>query len=254
MMQFQTRLPLRLRTSRAWALGVCATDCDPVSTARTRASRVAPKAQRLARRGGFTLIEMLAVLLIIGILFTFLLGSVLRSGEAVKANATRTFLETLSAGLNEYEAAKGDYPRSSFPNDLDPKPSKSNMGIEMLVISLWPANGSFAAAPVREERLTNSDGDRTSTSLTSYTSGDCFELRDDWDNPIAYIHRRDYNKTFQYTAFDLEAGDFVDQPVKAMVSSVTGDPFNKTTFQLLSAGEDGVFGTSDDVGNFKVNE
>lgn len=210
--------------------------------------------QRAQGTSGFTLIEMLAVLLIIGILFTFLLGSVLRGGEAVKANSTRTFLETVGASLDEYQNSKGDYPRSSFPSKLDPKPSKLNMGGEMLVISLWPADGSYAGAPVREERLMNSDGDRTSRSLTSYTAPECFELADDWDNPIAYIHRKDYGKSFQYLAFSLEAGDWVEQSVKAVTSSVTGDPFNKSSFQLISAGEDGVFGTIDDVGNFQVEE
>lgn len=219
-----------------------------------RSVRRFPRPSVAKTAAGFTLIEMLAVLLIIGILFTFLLGSVMRSGEAVKANATRTFIETIGASLDEYQSSQGDYPRSSFPAKLDPKPSKLNMGIEMLVLSLWPADGSYAGGPIREERLTNSDGDQTARSLTSYTAKDCFELADDWDNPIAYIHRKDYGKSFQYLAFSLEAGDWIEQSVKAVTSSVTGDPFNKSGFQLISAGEDGVFGTADDVGNFQVEE
>lgn len=209
---------------------------------------------QLAARAGFTLIEMLAVLLIIGILFSFLVGSVMRSGEVVKGSATRTFLETVGASLDEYENQMGDYPPSSFPSKLDPKPSKTNMGIEMLVISLWPADGKFATGEVREQRLSNVDGDNTNHSLTSYTSADCFELSDDWDNPVAYIHRRDYGKRFTYLAFDLELGEMTEQMVQARKSLKTGDPYNRSTFQLISAGEDGVFGNRDDIANFRIEE
>lgn len=207
-----------------------------------------------AARAGFTLIEMLAVLLIIGILFTFLVGSVMRSGEVVKSSSTRTFLETVSASLDEYENQMGDYPPSSFPAKLDPKPSKMNMGIEMLVISLWPADGKFASGEVREERLCNADGDNTNYSLTSYTSADCFELADDWGNPVAYIHRRDYSKRFTYLAFDLDLGEYTEQTVQARKNPRTGDPYNRSQFQLISAGEDGVFGNVDDLANFQIEE
>lgn len=210
--------------------------------------------QQYQQRAGFTLIEMLAVLLIIGILFSFLVGSVMRSGEVVKSNATRTFLETVGASLDEYENQMGDYPPSSFPAKLDPRPSKANMGIEMLVLSLWPADGKFSAAEVREEQLSNVDGDSTNQSLTSYTSAECFELADVWGNPVAYIHRRDYGKRFTYLAFDLELGELVDQLVMARKSPKTGDHYNRSKFQLISAGEDGRFGTADDLANFRIEE
>ncbi|MFT7678114.1 MAG: prepilin-type N-terminal cleavage/methylation domain-containing protein [Planctomycetota bacterium] len=205
-------------------------------------------------RAGFTLIEMLAVLLIIGILFSFLVGSVMRSGEVVKGSATRTFLETIAASLDEYENQMGDYPPSSIPSKLDPKPSKTNMGVEMLVISLWPADGKFSAGEVREERLCNVDGDNTNHSLTSYTSAECFELADDWGNPVAYIHRRDYGKRFTYLSFDLDVGEVTDQTVQARKSFKTGDYYNRSKFQLISAGEDGVFGNRDDIANFQLED
>ncbi len=62
--------------------------------------------------------------------------------ETVRVNSTRGYLQQLSAAIDNYEPDAGDYPPSSFPNSLDPKPSDTNMGAEMLVISLWPKQGS----------------------------------------------------------------------------------------------------------------
>lgn len=203
----------------------------------------------VTRRSGFTLIEMLAVILILGILLTFLVPKLLGASQAALMNSTRAFLQQIDGRVKDYEGERGDFPPSTFPRDLDPKPSAANMGIEMLVISLWPAEGAYQAAEVAEERLGNTDGDHTGTSLTSFTNAEAFELFDDWDNPIAYIHSRDYDEVFHYTTFG-EDGTPIENDVRAVVSSKTGDPMNKRSFQLLSAGPDLVFGTDDDIANF----
>jgi hypothetical protein len=51
---------------------------------------------------------------------------------------------------------------------------------------------------------------------------------------------------------DPQDGLPVDNQVQAVKSEKTGDYFNKRRFQLISAGPDGMFGSSDDIQNFEV--
>jgi hypothetical protein len=136
---------------------------------------------------------------------------------------------------------------------MDPKPSPVNMGIEALVIALAPADGSYSAATALDDHLCNTDSDNTKRSLTRYSSADAFELRDSWDNPIAYLHRRSYEKGCQYLSYSEEMSDFVEVRVVATINPATGDPYRLDSFQLISSGPDGLFGTEDDFGNFRSN-
>ena len=202
------------------------------------------------RRAGFTLIELLAVILILSLLMAFLLPNLFAGGEAVGANATRTFLSQLSAEIDAYEREVGEFPRSTFPKDLEPKPTDVNMGIEALLIALLPADGSYEANGEYDERLINTDTDDTKRSLTRFAKSDVFELRDHWDNPIAYLRSRDYARGCVYRVYSSVEDAWVEQRVTAAINPTTGDPYRSRSFQLISAGSDGVFGTEDDIGNF----
>ncbi|MEM9802143.1 MAG: prepilin-type N-terminal cleavage/methylation domain-containing protein, partial [Planctomycetota bacterium] len=197
-----------------------------------------------ARTGGFSLIEVLAVVLILGLLFAFLVPNLFSGQEGVKRRATQTWITQLSAEIEAYEREKGAYPASTFSTDLDPKPSRTNMGIEALVIALLPADGSYRATGSFDDRLCNTDGDTTKTSLTRFQKSDAFELSDEWDNPLVYLHRRDYEKGCQYLTYHEATSEFVEEKVKAAVNPTTGSPYRPDAFQILSAGPDGQFGTA----------
>ncbi len=203
---------------------------------------------------GFTLIEIMTVLVILSILSVFLVGTMMRSGDLVRAKNTRMFIDQLQTMAIDYESERGDFPKSTFPNSLPDMPSQANMGSEMLMLSFYPADNTYSAADVPEDRLCNTDDDSTKKTISSFSKGVVFELADDWGNPIAYIHRRDYGKKFNYVTISPDDGSVVESVVEAVKSKKTGDYFHKRRFQLASAGADGVFGTGDDIHNFTVEE
>ena len=125
-------------------------------------------------RSGFTLIEMMAVLLIISILFVFVITRVLSSEDTILSENTRQFLSMLEASIGEYELEFGDYPPSSFPDELDSIPNRLNEGAEMLFLSLYSKEWQTRELP--DERLGNSDQDSTKKSLSSF-SRPCASLR-----------------------------------------------------------------------------
>jgi prepilin-type N-terminal cleavage/methylation domain-containing protein len=205
-------------------------------------------------QAGFTLLEILTVLIIISILFAFVVGSVMQADDVVKGENTRAFISQVEATLSEYNIEFGDYPASTFSAEQEGIPNKTNMGAEVLIIKLC---GKDWSSDVPEDRLGNSDDDASRQSLTVFSKPDLFELVDDWGNPIVYLHRRDYSKPQTYVTVDPNTGEVLDSEVKGYVNSKTGDPFNRRKYQLISAGPDGHFGSldgepSDDIANFKL--
>ena len=215
---------------------------------------IRPDASRsLARNAGFTLIEILAVMMILAILGAFLLQTGRGSVHAVEIRTTQTFLAEVTALVEDYHNEHGAYPTSSFPSDLDKKPSKTNGGIEALVIQLWRSGADWQARELGEDNLDNLDGDSCGRNGTSFSSESAFEIVDIWKNPIAYLHRRDYDTEFTYFGFD-DGDNEVESRVTGRVSKKTGDPYRRGSFQLISAGPDGEFGTEDDIANFEIDE
>jgi len=200
-------------------------------------------------RAGFSLIELLAVMVILSILMTFLAFRLGALGGAAKQETTRSFLQQVALAANTYETEMGDYPTSSWKADWGPTPNKQNLGGEALCVQLWSKD--YGGSGISDDKLINMDGDEAKKSLTTHGNNDLFELRDAWDNPIAYFHRQDYNREDVYLTLDEE--DSLDTSlVKAVKNPKTGNYFNPRSYQLISAGEDGLFGTKDDLYNFTV--
>ena len=64
------------------------------------------------RRAAFTLLELLAVITLIGILAGLVIGVGRRAAEAGKVARTKTELAALAAALESYRRAYGDYPQT----------------------------------------------------------------------------------------------------------------------------------------------
>lgn len=211
-----------------------------------------PRTNAAGRSAGFTLIELVAVILILGILTVALAPNLLSSSESVKVSVTRAKLQKLAAEIDAYAREKGDFPPSRFTGERFDGLSSLNMGSEMLVASLLPADSSeYAATESFEDDIGNSDGDEAAKKITRFTRRDGFEFVDAWENPIAYLHRRDYKDGCEYLTFPADGEGSDEARVTGAINDETGDPFRPDTFQLISAGPDGLFGTEDDIGNFR---
>lgn len=207
-----------------------------------------PATSPAASRRGFSLIELLAVIVILSILITFLVTQLGKGGEVVKEKACRAQIALLAAAIGEYESEFGSYPPSRFREGWGPAPNKVNLGAEALFVALWSPDWSGAVLP--EEDLVNTDGDRSKRPLTSLPTADLLEPCDPWRNPIAYLSRSDYQREDVYAVEDPETGEPFESTVRAVVNPTTGRPYEPHRFQLISAGSDGEFGTADDIMNF----
>lgn len=199
-------------------------------------------------RAGFTLLEMIAVIVIIGILMIVLLPRLLGTSKTAQEQLVRASLVELGAAIDEYEHKFGDYPPSSWPDAWGTAPNSTNVGAECLVQSLW--SNEWGGTSLSDDRFVNLDDDESKKPLSRLPVTKLFELKDAWDNPIAYVHRRDYGKQLAYVTKDGETGELVDGLVSSAVNPVTKGPRNPNKYQLISAGLDGRFGTDDDLGNW----
>lgn len=195
-------------------------------------------------RRGMTLIEIMAVIVILSILMAFLVTQLGGLGEASKVQLTKAYLKLVEAAAADYETEFGDYPPSEFPEAWGAAPNSVNIGIESLVLSLW--SDDWSGTSLEMDGLINMDGDSTRKEISGMLGKEVFELSDLWGNPIAYFHRRDYGREDVYMTEDPQTGDLIENTVKAVTDPRTGKYARPRRFQLISAGSDGVFGTKDD--------
>ena len=200
-------------------------------------------------RAAFTLIELLAVLVILSILIYFIVVNVGGARDVVEAGMTRSRITQIEAMLNAWADEEGDFPASSFTKEQGNPPNETNLGAECLYLALC-AEGRDGVGDL-DETLSNTDFDRLPRRLEGFEVLDLFEVTDQWGNPIAYLHHRDYGRKDVYVTLDPETGEELEGIVVARKNEKTRRPHQPHGFQLVSAGVDGRFGTEDDIVNFK---
>ncbi len=197
---------------------------------------------------GFTLIEILVVITIIGLLIAVSGGAYMKYTETAYSAKTRAFITELEGYADAYNDIKGDYPPSSLNSlNLVTTGDDSNEGIEAFVQAIYAADYS-GHRPDSTSDLINTDEDDADKKRTVFGFPALLEFQDSWGNPLIYIQHTDYDKSFTY---------FIDGPygldtieVSALKNPRTGTYYRFESCQIISLGPDGIFNTDDDECNF----
>lgn len=200
------------------------------------------------RARGFTLIEILVVITIIALLMGFTGMFVMKFREAGRITEAQARISSLALMAESYADMNGAYP----PSDLGALGAKGangvNAGIEACLAAL--RHRDYSGERPSEAWLGNTDSD-TAEGLGSYDGSNALlEVVDPWDNPFSYLLADDYGKYGTYRLGDDRA--FEDVDVGALRNELTGAWHMFESFQIRSAGPDGLFDTEDDLANFEI--
>jgi prepilin-type N-terminal cleavage/methylation domain-containing protein len=200
------------------------------------------------RPSGFTLIEIMVVIAIIGLLMGLVAVTVTRQGQAGRVAECKARIEQLALLAESYSDRMGDYPPSRLAALGVRDGSPINEGIEAFVVAL--KSGNYSGRRPEERWLGNTDNDSSKTVKLVDDSHNLLEILDPWDNPFVYIANGDYEGECTYKLGEQDAGELVT--VKAARNKLTSAFHQFDGFQIRSAGPDGIMGTEDDIANYEI--
>lgn len=212
-----------------------------------RAVAGSAQARLPAAAHGFSLIELLIVVGILGLLSAVLLPSLFETGEAAKVQQTQVLLQsTLGPCIDEFKGTAGYYPPDNLqPREPDAKvtwktDNGRNTGSESLLVFLGQTMKFHDS--LKAVARVNTDGDQHGANIKAFDTTERMEFADAWGTPIVYFEKTNMDKPQMVVpADDLEPQKVT--PKKRADGVVLG----RNTYQLLSAGPDRTFGTADDI-------
>jgi prepilin-type N-terminal cleavage/methylation domain-containing protein len=199
-------------------------------------------------RRGFTLIEILIVIAIIGLLMSLVTFVIGRQSEAGRIAECRSRLAQVALLLESYADRMGDYPPSRLAALGVTDANAVNEGIEALVVAL--KSSEYTGRRPEERWLANGDQDRSEALRLADGSQALLELVDPWEQPLVYIAGSSYDEEFVYRFGEGARAE--DVTLRAAMNPLTGAPHQYDSFQLRSAGPDGLLDTEDDIANYEI--
>ena len=204
---------------------------------------------KTCRAAGFTLVELLIVISILGVLAAVLVPALIGGDESAKRTATEARMQQLETACGTFEREYGIYPS----DDLSPPPGEKadwkkdnerNTGIESLVcmVSRGKQKGGSSLLGFADN-IVNTDGDTHGAPLPMLDGRtDRVEIADDWGTPLVYFNARSFDKKQT-----VVPGVDLAPVLVAAKKRPDGSYYGGRKFQLLSAGPDLTFGTDDDI-------
>ena len=127
--------------------------------------------------------------------------------------------------------------------------NETNRGIETLFIALH-LKGLAIRIDLPDDAIGNTDGDPLTSNPTQLDITGRLEILDGWGNPLAYFSAADYADPGAFSKIRMGEESGGEVAVAKPWKRKTGQFVNPRTFQVFSAGPDGIFNTEDDIGNW----
>jgi len=250
---------------------------------------VSPKDWSSARRSGFTLVELLAVIMIIALLAGLVTPAVMRARNSARNAATKAEIDMLHMAIMNYKNEYGSFPPCYVPSvngsdaasrhlrRLFPRMPQTDVVGQVQSLAYlnngtsWPAMNAMGPGAALVTWLFGYTGDTSSPVMTanfsvnngqaSITGGTPQPRKKLFDFDVRRLNNFTYAPAgkpgagYLYIDFANYAY-YTANPLSASGGSVkpevdsTSAFFNADTFQILCAGDDETWGTDDDLSNF----